>query len=116
MPNYIQTGGYNSIYSSTGTTAGTWIPVHPRIRNITLQALHTGTSVGTTLSSVINIEASQDGTNALATKLGTITISSVGSPASDGFSIDAHWNYIRVNVASLSTGTIAVLASAQVPA
>lgn len=116
MSTYIQSGGQTSIYSSSGTGAGTWIPVHPRIRNITLQATQLGSSVGSTVSSVINIEASNDGVNALQTKLGTITMSSLGSPAVDGFAIDAHWNFIRVNVSSISTGSIAVVASAQVPA
>ena len=116
--------GPNLILSSSSSGAGDWHRVHPRLGNLTFQVLHVGCSVGatgTTVSSTVVIEASNDGSNALATVLGTFAISG-DSPQSDGFTADANWSYIRAKINSVgaasagSTGSnfaISVRVSAQ---
>ncbi len=52
-------------------------------------------------------DVSNDGVNALATVLGTVTLAAAGS---DGFTTDAPWKYIRARVTS-NTGTVNVTMS-----
>lgn len=103
--------------TSLGTSAlgpGPWVPIHSKIRNVTFQGEAIGSSIGTSISGVVRIELSNDGINPINTPAGTITFGTTPldvSPASDGFAIDAAWNYCRGNVTALSTGKITVLAS-----
>lgn len=110
MANNIYTAGVQSMLNSSSTGPGSWYRVHPQVRNITFQATITGSSVGVTVSSTIYVEGSNDGSNAVGTKLATIALSG-GSPQSDGFTLDAHWEYVRFNTNSISTGSIAGIAS-----
>ncbi len=103
-----------TILNSSSTGPGSWYRVHPSIRNITFQTLQTGSSVGVTVASTSYIEVSNDGTNALATKAATIAFNG-GSPQSDGFSLDAHYEYVRANINSISTGGIQVIAAPKAP-
>ena len=119
MPAYIQGAGQISILQTTSTGYGDWFQVHPNIRNVTVQASVSGSSVGAPVTGTIAVQASNDGLNPLISTLGLITFSSVGSPGVDGFSIDARWNFIR---AGLTTGTtqssgssFSVIVSAHVP-
>lgn len=123
---YIHTGGSHLIFSASGRStqsslgssmeygsgSGAWVPVHPKIRGITLQAVLTGSSVGAPVTGTFGIQASNDGVNALTSTLGTISFSSASgnvSPAADGFAIDAHYNFLRCYMStvagSLSTGS-----------
>lgn len=110
MANNLYSPGSQIIFSSTATGAGAWFRLHPNLRNVTFQALQTGTSVGTSVTSSGFIEASNDGVNALATH--PITIGLAGaSPQSDGATLDAHWEYVRFNLNTISTGTVSCIAS-----
>jgi hypothetical protein len=122
----IHTGGGHLIFSSSGRStqsslgssveygpgAGSWVPVHPKIRGITFQAILTGSSVGAPVSGTFGIQASNDGVNVISSTLGTIAFSSASghvSPVSDGFAIDAHYNFVRAYLStvagSMSTGS-----------
>lgn len=105
MANNIYTAGPVTILNSSSTGPGSWYRLHPSVRNLTVQALQTGSSVGVTVGSTIYVEGSNDGVNAIATKLATIVFNGA-SPQSDGFSLDAHWEYIRLNTNSVTTGSI----------
>lgn len=101
----INNAGPVTIFSAEAAATGNWYRVHPKLSNLTFQATQTGASVGTTMSSSLVIQASDDGVNALDTALGTITWSSQATPNSDGFTINAAWNYVRAKLNSISTST-----------
>jgi len=70
----------------------------------TFQATIVGTGA---VSGTIVIQGSNDGTNWCATPLGTITLSGTTS-ATDGFTSQAPWKYVRAVLSSLSgTGATA---------
>lgn len=112
MANNIHPGGPQIILTSSSTGPGAWYRLHPGVRNPTVQTTMTGSSVGVLLSAVMNIEVSNDGVNPAATLAGTITISSAASPSADGFALAAHWEYVRANLQSISTGTTTTTVSA----
>lgn len=112
MANNIYSPGPQTILNSSSSGPGAWYRLHPNIRNVTIQALQQGSSVGVTVGSTIYVEGSNDGINPIATKLGTIAFNGA-SPQSDGFTLDAHWEYIRFNTNSLTTGTIQGIVSGQ---
>lgn len=114
MANNIYSPGPQTILNSSSTGSGSWYRLHPNVRNVTFQALLPGSSVGVTVGSTIFIEGSNDGVNAIASKLGTIAFNG-GSPQSDGFTIDAHWEYVRATINSITTASSAasIIASAQ---
>lgn len=114
MANNIYSPGPQAILSSSAAAAGNWYRLHPAVRNVTFMATQTGSSVGVAVGATVYVEASNDGINPIATTLGTITLSGA-SPQVDGFTSDAHWEYVRFNTSSLTTGTIAGVASAQFP-
>lgn len=58
-----------------------------------------------TAAATVVIEASNDGVNAIATALGTVTLAGAGS---DGFTTDAPWKYIRARVTA-NSGTVNVI-------
>ena len=60
-----------------------------------------------TAAATVEFEVSNDGTNAVATLLGTVTLASAGS---DGFTTDAPWKYIRAKVTA-NSGTVNVTMS-----
>jgi hypothetical protein len=65
------------------------------------------TSAGAGAVTVV-IEASDDGVNALATPIGTISLTLGTSAVADGFQMKARWNFIRARVTAIS-GTGAVV-------
>ena len=99
------------LLNSSSTTPGNWINTFGYQAPFAFSALQTGSSVGVTVQSTINIEYSADGVNALLTKPGSIVLNA-GSPASDGFaapsSVNGVWPYVRATVASISTGSVKV--------
>jgi len=96
--------GPNLILTSSSTGAGDWHRVHPKLGKLTFQVLHTGTSAGATVGSTTVIEASNDGSNALGTVLGTVGLAG-DTPQSDGFTIDANWSYVRAKINSVVAAT-----------
>ncbi len=114
MANNIYSPGPQTILNSSSTGSGSWYRLHPSVRNVTFQALQPGSSVGVTVGSTIYVEVSNDGVNALATKAGTIAFNGA-SPQSDGFTMDAHFEYVRATINSVTTtsSAISVIASAQ---
>jgi len=58
-----------------------------------------------TAAATVVIDASNDGVNAIATVLGTVTLAGAGS---DGFTTDAPWKYIRARVTA-NSGTVNVI-------
>ena len=60
-----------------------------------------------TAAATVVFDVSNDGVNALATTLGTVTLTGAGS---DGFTTDAPWKYIRARVTS-NSGTVNVTMS-----
>ena len=112
MANNIYSPGPQTIFNSSSTGAGAWYHVHPTVRNITFQALQIGSSVGVVVGSTTWIEVSNDGINPIATKMSTFAFNAA-SPQSDGVSLDAHYEYVRANLNSLTTGVVSVIASAQ---
>jgi len=57
-----------------------------------------------TAAATVVLDVSNDGVNAVATPLGTITLAAAGS---DGFTTDAPWKYIRARVTA-NSGTVSV--------
>lgn len=112
MANNLYSPGPQTIFSSSSTGAGNWYRLHPQVRNVTFQCLQVGSSVGVTVGSTVYIEVSNDGVNALATKPITVAFNGA-SPQSDGATLDAHYEYVRANLNSSTTGTVSVIASAQ---
>lgn len=105
MANNIQSPGVQSILQSSSTGPGAWYRVHSKLSNLTFQVVHTGTSVGTTVGSTTIIQASNDGVNPLATVLGTIGVAG-SDVASDGFTINAGWQYVRAQINSVQAATV----------
>lgn len=110
--NYINTGGGHLILASTVATSsngstnalGNWVPVHPHIRGMTVQAVLQGSSVGAAVYGSVSVQGSNDGVNPIGSTLGAIMFQGGASPQSDGFAIDAHYNFIRAILGG-TTGT-----------
>lgn len=119
--NYINTGGGHLILQSTqiassaGSTVGAssagstngygqWIPVHPKIREMTVQAILQGSSAGAAVYGSVAIQGSNDGVTPISSTLGFINFAGSASPQADGFAIDAHYNFIRAILGG-SSGT-----------
>jgi hypothetical protein len=83
---------------STSTVTGPWL--YKDSPYSTFQGIVTGTGA---VTATIVIDCSNDGVNAVATVLGTITLSGTTS-ASDGFTTAAPWKYVRARVTAI-TGT-----------
>jgi len=100
--------GVQDIFGSTAVGAGSWWRIPQKIGNLTFQVIQSGT-VGSTLSSAVDFEGSNDGVNPLATKLGSVSLSSAAHPASDGIAIDANWAFVRAKLNSLTTGSSVIV-------
>lgn len=55
-----------------------------------------------TAAATVVFDVSNDGVNAVATVLGTVTLAGAGS---DGFAVDAPWKYVRARVTA-NSGTV----------
>lgn len=78
---------------TTGTPTGAW-----QFKDAPQSAFQV---VATTAATVV-IEGSNDGVNAVATALGTITLAGAGS---DGFVTNAPWKFVRARVTA-NTGNL----------
>ena len=83
---------------TTGTPTGGWV-----YKDAPKSALQ----VVATAAATVVFDVSNDGINAVATVLGTITLAAAGS---DGFTTDAPWKFIRVRVTA-NSGAVSVLMS-----
>ena len=81
--------------NSTSTFTGNW--VFKDAPKAAIQVVATG-------AATVVFDVSNDGINALATVLGTVTLAGAGS---DGFTTDAPWKYIRARVTA-NAGAITV--------
>lgn len=84
------------LQGATTTTTGDW--KYKDAPNSTTQATVTGTGA---VTATVVIDVSNDGVNAIATALGTITLSGTTS-SSDGFVTNAPWKYVRARVTAIS--------------
>ena len=111
----IQAGGPQTILNSSSTGPGNWYRVHPQIRNITFQATINGSSLAATGSSSAYIQVSNDGVNPLASIPIIIGITGA-APLADGATMDAHYEYVRAQINSITSGaaSLTVVASAQI--
>jgi len=83
---------------TSGTPTGDW-----KYKDAPLSTIQV---VATDAATVV-FDVSNDGVNAVATTLGTVTLAAAGS---DGFVCDAPWKYIRARVTA-NAGTINVIMS-----
>lgn len=94
----------NVVTGVTTTDTGDWI--YKDAPKTTIQATVTGTGA---VTATVVIDCSNDGVNACATALGTISLSGTTS-ASDGFTTDAPWKFIRARTTAISgTGATVVV-------
>jgi hypothetical protein len=89
----------NLIPDATSTTlTGNW--VYKDAPKSAIQVVATATAT-------VVFDVSNDGVNALATTLGTVTLGAAGS---DGFTTDAPWKYLRARVTA-NSGTVSIIMS-----
>jgi hypothetical protein len=96
---FVKSGRVTDILPSVGTTStttGNWF--YKDAPKAAIQVVVVGTGA---VAATVVIEVSNDATYAIATALGTITVSGTTS-ASDGFTTDAPWKYIRARVTAVS--------------
>ena len=94
---WVKSGKVMDLQQNATTTAtGDW--KYKDAPNSTIQATVSGTG---TVTPTVVIDVSNDGTNAVGTALGTITLSGTTS-ASDGFTTSAPWKYIRSRITAIS--------------
>jgi len=86
----------NILPAATTTATSAW--VYKGAVQAAIQATVTGTGA---VTATVVIDCSNDGVNACATPLGTITLSGTTSNA-DGFTTMAPWKFIRARVTAIS--------------
>lgn len=96
----LQAGFVKDIVPGTGVTSapttGSW--VYKDAPNTGIQVVVAGTG---TVTATVVIEVSNDGTHAMDTLAGTVTLSGTTSD-SDGFAIMTPWKFIRARVTAIS--------------
>ncbi len=97
---WVKSGKVMNLFSGSGvTTTGAGNFVYKDSPDATFQAVVSGTGA---VTATVDIEYSNDGTNAVDTVGGTITLSGT-TVHSDGFtSQNAPWKYVRANVTAVS--------------
>ena len=95
---------YNMFPIGVTTTTSTGLAIFKDSPFATFQATVTGSGA---VTATVVIDCSNDGVNWCSTVLGTITLSGTTS-ASDGFTTQAPWKYVRARVTAI-TGTSAVV-------
>jgi hypothetical protein len=98
---WVKSGRVMNLLTEPGkTSTGAGALVYKDSPKATFHGIVSGTGA---VTATITIEYSNDGVNVLSTVGGTITLSGT-TTASDGFTSDAPWKYVRANVTAL-TGT-----------
>lgn len=103
---FVKSGKVSNVVTGvTVTGTGAW--VYKDAPKATIQATVTGTGA---VTATVVIDCSNDGVNACATPLGTISLSGTTS-SSDGFTTDAPWKFIRARTTAISgtSATVVVL-------
>lgn len=96
---FVKSGRVTDILPATTTTAtGSWI--YKDAPKAAIQANVQGTGA---VTATVVLDVSNDALFAVSTVLGTITLSGTTS-ATDGFTTDAPWKYLRARVTAI-TGT-----------
>lgn len=99
------------LLNSSATGPGAWFNTFGFRAPLSFSALQTGSSVGVTVTSTVNIEYSPDGVNVVATKPGNFAFNGA-SPQCDGFapptSANGVWPYVRGNINAISTGIVSL--------
>lgn len=96
---WVKSGRVMNLFAGSGVTVtGAGSFVYKDSPTSTFQAVVSGTGA---VTATVTIEYSNDGVNALSTVGGTITLSGT-TTASDGFTSDAPWKYVRANVTAVS--------------
>lgn len=80
---------------ATGITTGSWM---------FKDAPNSSVQVVATAAATVVFDVSNDGVNAVATPIGTVTLAGAGS---DGFATNAAWKYIRARITA-NSGTVNV--------
>lgn len=94
---FVKSGRVTDILANATTTStGSWM--FKDAPKASFQATVTGTGA---VTATVVFDVSNDGENAVSTTLGTITLSGTTS-ASDGFTTDAPWKYVRARVTAIS--------------
>lgn len=94
------------LVGATTTATGDW-----KFKDAPQSAIQASV-VGTgAVSATVVIEVSNDASYAVATPLGTITLSGTTS-SSDGFTTDAPWKYMRARISAISGTGATVFVSA----
>ena len=88
--------------NATTTSTGTWLLKTSPLATIQANVVGTGTVTAT-----IVIDCSNDGVYACSTPIGTVTLSGTTS-ASDGFTTNSPWKYVRYRITAIS-GTSATV-------
>ncbi|HET8688196.1 MAG TPA: hypothetical protein VFM18_16300 [Methanosarcina sp.] len=108
---WLKSGKVYNLTPETNYTSGvTTTGAQPAVFKDSPYSAFSATVKGTgTVSATINIEVSNNGTDWVATPMGTITLSGTNS-ATDGFTSVAPWKYVRANVTAISgTGATVVV-------
>jgi hypothetical protein len=96
---FVKSGRVTDILPVTaGTVTGSWM--FKDAPKSAIQVVATG-------AATVVFDVSNDGVNAIATALATVTLAAAGS---DGFTTDAPWKYIRARVTA-NAGNVNVLMS-----
>lgn len=97
---FVKSGRVTDIVSasSSGTSTGGW--VYKDAPKSAVQVVATG-------AATVVFDVSNDGTNACATTLATVTLAAAGS---DGFTTDAPWKYIRARITA-NAGLVSIYMS-----
>jgi len=92
---FVKSGRVSDLLTTATTATGDW-----KYKD----APKSSFQVVATAAATVVFDVSNDGVNAVATALGTVTLAGAGS---DGFTSDAPWKYVRARVtANSGTATI----------
>lgn len=97
---FVKSGRVSDLLAATAaaTVTGDW-----KYKDAPQSAIQ----VVATAAATVVFDVSNDGINAVATTLATVTLAAAGS---DGFTTDAPWKYIRARVTA-NSGTVNVIMS-----
>lgn len=102
---WLKSGKIYNLFPEPGvTTTSSGSAVYKDSPFSTFQAIVTGTG---TVSATVIIDCSNDSVNWCSTSLATITLSGTTS-ASDGFTTQAPWKYVRARVTAIAGTSAAV--------